>query len=160
MKHNINAEWRAIPGYEGLYSVSEFGEVLSYPKGRFKTTRMLRSKQSTNGYILYGLSKSGVTKTYGAHRLVAFAFIGPCPPGMVVNHLDGDTLNNHFSNLEYTTHTENVKHGSDRRFFLGQDYKKPATVTGHEIRAKRLHDIPNGFVMPSFGWLHTNSLQK
>lgn len=45
------------------------------------------------------------------HRLVAEHFIGPCPEdGMVVNHIDGDPFNNHVSNLEWATSSENQKH--------------------------------------------------
>lgn len=53
------------------------------------------------------LSKNGVQEKPQLHRLVAFAFIGPCPVGKEVDHVDGDRTNNHVRNLEYVTRSEN-----------------------------------------------------
>lgn len=49
-------------------------------------------------------------KMVSVHSLVAHAFIGPRPPGLQINHIDADRTNNHFSNLEYVTGSENMQH--------------------------------------------------
>lgn len=52
----------------------------------------------------------GVGTLRKMYKLVAETFIGPCPYGMGVNHIDGNKLNNHFTNLEYVTPSDNSKH--------------------------------------------------
>lgn len=49
---------------------------------------------------------------HSVHRLVLFAFIGPRPPTVHTNHIDGDPTNNHLSNLEYVTPKQNLEHAS------------------------------------------------
>lgn len=55
-------------------------------------------------------------KRFGIHQLVLLAFVGPCPKGYACRHLDGDPKNNHLSNLEWGTYTENnrdrIAHGT------------------------------------------------
>lgn len=56
------------------------------------------------------------------HRLVAHAFLGPCPKGMEVDHIDDDMLNNNANNLRYVTHEENL------RKKVGKKYKSRKTI--------------------------------
>jgi hypothetical protein len=117
--------WRPVTGYEDLYEVSNLGRVRSLdrevrvisPQGLemtcVKKSRVLRTRQSPNGYVRVGLY-DGVTpckqKFYSLHRLVAHAFV-PNPSGYpVVNHIDHNKANNAASNLEWTTDLENVRH--------------------------------------------------
>ncbi len=103
---------RTIPGYP-LYSVTEDGRVFSSVTNRF-----LKSSLNKRGYPRIRLApKLGVKqKTLEIYLLVAWAWIGPCPEGMEVAHVDGDSLNSHFSNLIYKTHRDNIadmeKHGT------------------------------------------------
>ena len=62
------------------------------------------------GYYSTSLCKNGKHKTHLIHRLVATAFVSNPLDLSVVNHLDSDRLNNHYTNLEWTTHDGNVKH--------------------------------------------------
>ena len=48
------------------------------------------------------------SKSYYVHRLVAAAFHGACPTGLVVDHIDGNSINNNAENLRYITSCENV----------------------------------------------------
>jgi hypothetical protein len=120
MADEFNIEiWRPIKGYEGLYSISNFGRVKSEDRiikrnNRFETCnnflkgRILRPGIKSNGYLFVGLSKDNFKKYRMVHTLVVEAFIGDRPHGMDVSHEDNNKANNHISNLCYKTHHENV----------------------------------------------------
>lgn len=67
------------------------------------------------------------------------AFIGPCPNGYQVNHIDGDGCNNHISNLEYVTQSGNMRHAVDslNKFFHKGETHSKAKFTEHDIRTIR-----------------------
>jgi hypothetical protein len=117
-------EWRKVVGYEAQYEVSDLGRVRSIPGTvtgiaksgkRFCVHRVprIRRTQVSNGYAGLSMHRIGKYKRENVHRLVAAAFIGPCPDGYHVNHKDGDKLNNRAVNLEYVTPAENSKHAMD-----------------------------------------------
>lgn len=103
------AEWRDIPGYEGLYQVSDQGEV----RGRHRYRALIMQK---NGYLGLSLLNRGERRTWLAHQLVALAFLGPRPEGADVRHLNGQCLDNRLANLTYGSRSENsvdaVLHGT------------------------------------------------
>lgn len=100
-------EWRDIPDYEGVYQASEHGEIICLiRKGNRRANRHLNQYVSEHGYFVTSINN----KRRYVHRLVASAFLGPCPEGYQVNHKDLNKLNNHVSNLEYVTRLENVRH--------------------------------------------------
>lgn len=74
--------------------------------------RILTPAEDTKGYLVFRVClPDGRQWRCKIHRVVAAAFIGPCPGGMQVNHKDGDKKNNRADNLEYATCGENVRHG-------------------------------------------------
>lgn len=94
--------YRDIKGYEGLYKISEYGDVLS-----IRTNAIMSPWISNKGYKCIDLVKDGTKKHYLIHRLVAEAFI-PNPNNYpIVLHLDNNKLNIHYSNLKYGTYSEN-----------------------------------------------------
>lgn len=104
--------WLAVPGYEGIYEVSDLGRVRSIPRidnlGRHWRGLILRpAPQARTGYLGVRLSRSGVTSTHAIHRLVMLAFIGPPPPGQEVCHGPNGRLDNRLSELSYGTHAKN-----------------------------------------------------
>lgn len=117
--------WKPVVGYEGLYEVSDLGRVRSVARIlNHKHIGMMRKhavylKQFSsfrNGrrrYFNVRLCGIGDDKTKKVHRLVAAAFIGPCPDGMQVNHIDGNVHNNTVRNLEYVTPKMNAIHARD-----------------------------------------------
>lgn len=120
---HVVEQWRDIPGYEGYYQVSSEGRVKSLPRkvargGNILSVngKMLRAGRTGKNYLMVVLSKEGVGKSKEIHTLVAEAFLGPKPPGMVIRHLDGDKHNNRADNLAYGTLSDNtrdsVKHGT------------------------------------------------
>lgn len=104
--------WRPIPGWLGLYEAGSGGDIRSLRSGR-----PLSQTIGHGGYRRVTLSRGTGSRLEAVHRLVASAFIGPCPDGLVVRHLDGDPSNNRAENLTYGTHSENaldrVRHGRD-----------------------------------------------
>jgi len=107
--------WKPVPGYEGIYEISNFGKVNSIKDGE----RFPRKLNATTHYTSFSAKKlpeHKSQKSFYIHRLVAQVFIGPRPEGCIIRHLDGDRRNNHVSNLAYGTKEENVAdtiaHGS------------------------------------------------
>ena len=102
-------EWRAVPGYEGLYEVSNIGNVRNV-----RRNTLLRLTKTNNGYIRVGLCKNGIKTGFQVHRLVAQAFI-PNPNNLPqVNHLDENKTNNNVDNLEWCTAKYNLSYGTAR----------------------------------------------
>jgi len=104
--------WRDVVGYEGNYSVSNFGRVRRNTDGtgNCKAGRIRQTTANRDGYTLVTIYLRGVKKTKAVHKLVAVAFLGPCPKGSQANHKDGSKQNNQARNLKYVTISENHKH--------------------------------------------------
>lgn len=95
------AAWQPIPGFEGRYEVSAAGQV------RGIDGRLRAQHQDRRGYWRVHLSRAGRQRTYWVHRLVAAAFLGPCPAGLVVCHGPGGPSDNRLANLRYASQSEN-----------------------------------------------------
>lgn len=109
--------WKVIKGYEGLYEVSDEGEIRSVDhlisnNGHPVITKgvMKRARKKGNGYWVVDLWKDGVKKTRHVHRLVAEAFIDNPENKETVNHIDGNPSNNKSDNLEWATYREQNIH--------------------------------------------------
>lgn len=109
--------WKDIPNYEGLYQVSNLGNVKSldhYSSNGFTDIlykgRLLKQQKDKYGYLSVVLYKNGKYKRCKVHRLVALAFIENLYDMTEINHIDGNKKNNNVSNLEYSTRSLNNKH--------------------------------------------------
>ena len=100
-------EYKQIKGYEELYWISNTGIVKSIRKNSLKYSI---NGENKSGYKNVSLSKNGIVKKYTIHQLVAQNFIGERPKGYIINHIDGNKLNNNHFNLEYITHSQNHIH--------------------------------------------------
>lgn len=103
----------ACPGYEGLYLVSETGEVSRLAPARgTRSGLVLRQCVDGRGYACVGLRKLGKqARRVKVHRLVCEAFNAPPPAARpYVNHKDGVKLNNRADNLEWVSAAENAAH--------------------------------------------------
>ena len=107
--------WLPVPGYEGLYEVSDQGAVMSLKKGR--RPRKLQWWRGLYRTIqLFDKTGTGRAKGFYVHNLVLLAFVGPRPDGLVTRHLNGNPSDNRLSNLAYGTYSENqqdsIQHGT------------------------------------------------
>lgn len=101
--------WTDIEGYEGSYQISSFGRVRRHVKKPYKWT-YLKPYPNRDRYLRVGLCLDYKRSMNMIHRLVAEYFVEN-PLGLKeVNHLDGNKQNNHYTNLEWCTRSENIKH--------------------------------------------------
>lgn len=123
-------QWRDIPGYEGIYQVSNLGNVRScegkttYTKRhgvRHWKQRSLKQKKypDKRGRIdaRVNLWKDGKEKTYLVSRLVGSAWCDGFSDGMTINHINGNSLDNRAENLEWLPISENIQKGFDTGLF-------------------------------------------
>lgn len=106
-------EWKPIPDYEGLYEVSNFGQVRSLNYKKKKIVHPLSQCKDKYGYLHVILYRKDIGAKYPTvHSLVASVFIGPRVDGMTVNHKDENKTNNRADNLEYLDSVSNAKYGT------------------------------------------------
>lgn len=102
--------WKPIKGYEGLYEVSNMGNVKSLPKmrGYIKSKeKIMKPFKNNNGYLLVSLSKNNKQKHFQVHRLVASAFILNKDNKSQVDHINRIRDDNRVENLRWVTASEN-----------------------------------------------------
>lgn len=100
--------WKKIRGFSN-YSVSDLGNVRNDC-----FNRLLKPRTNKRGYKTVDLHVLGDPYPKYVHVLVAEAFIGPCPIGQVVDHIDNNPSNNALSNLHYVTQSYNVTKGKGK----------------------------------------------
>lgn len=104
---DIKEIFRPVVGFEGLYEVSNLGNVANL---NFRGARRVLKGSNNKGYKMAHISKDKVSHALLIHRMVAMAFI-PNPDNKPhVNHIDGSRNNNCVDNLEWCTHKENIQH--------------------------------------------------
>ena len=129
--------WKDVYGYEGLYQVSDLGNVRTLAhvtNGKPVKERIRKqTKNVRNGYMTIGLSKNGKSSNVYVHRLVATAFVDNPDGKPTVNHKNEDKTDNRAENLEWMTLPENLAFGT------------------HDERAKANHKDMHGDLHPNFG---------
>lgn len=105
--------YKAIPGFEGYYEVSNLGNVKSLGRYNNRKPKILTQENSKSRLTTYKrvkLHKNGEVTRFLVHRLVATVFIENPENKPQVNHIDNDTTNNNVNNLEWCTGSENMVH--------------------------------------------------
>lgn len=100
----MNEFWREIDGFSN-YRISSFGKIKNV-----KTNKILSLQKASNNYVKVHLWKDNCDNYMFLHRLLAETFIPNPNNYKVVNHIDGNKYNNSLCNLEWCTHSENLKH--------------------------------------------------
>ena len=156
--------WKDIAGYEGDYQVDECGNVKSCERdthGKHINEKIIHGGMYSNGYRFVCLRKDGKSSNKSIHRLVAMCFV-PNPNNLpLVNHIDGDKLNNHASNLEWCDAKQNLHHAV--KMGLSPDWcriKRKVTVKQgeHITLFETMKDCAKFFGFKK-GWLH-NQIRK
>lgn len=99
--------WKDIENYEGLYQVSNYGEIKN-----IKRNTILKLGINKYGYCYVILNKNNKSKWHSVHRLVAKAFIDNINNNKCVNHKDENKQNNKANNLEWCTYKYNNNYGT------------------------------------------------
>jgi hypothetical protein len=110
--------WKTVRGYDGKYSVSNYGRVYS-----IKRHRHLVPREDKDGYLRIVLWSHNKRKTYRVHRMVAQAWLPTDNIYNDVNHIDGNRKNNRVENLEWVTRNKNLEL---RRFSCNGEYNAQA----------------------------------
>jgi|SRR6185437_4042027 len=140
-----NEKWLPIVGYEGIYEISNWGNIRSLDRVSFGLKRQTVHGRAISpgvvgkGYWGVNLWKDGKCKKGYLHQMVLLAFVGPRPACMDACHNDGDKRNNRLENLRWDTkannHADKLKHGT----ILNGEKARAAKLTANQvfgIRAK------------------------
>lgn len=105
-------EWKTvvIDGEQWHYEVSTDGNVRNTETGR-----ILKHYENEDNYLYVRLCNNGKCKQFYVHRLVGIMFIPNTNNLQEINHIDKNRHNNHVSNLEWTTHGNNIRHSHNVR---------------------------------------------
>ena len=151
--------WRPVAGYEGWYEVSSKGRVRSLDRigkgqgsqARFYKGRILAQRKNQKGYLFVELWKNAERSRPQVAHIVARAFIGERPEGLLVLHGPNGKLDNSVLNLSYGTHKENnLDRLRDGTMPLGETHFK-AKLTEDDIRII--------FALDFLGW-HKKNIAK
>lgn len=109
--------WKDIPSYEGIYQVSNLGNVKSLSRENYSgkgmkimPDKLLKPYLDDHGYYMVKLFKNKYGKTFRVHKLVAMAFLGhtPCGYKFVIDHINDNPKDNRVNNLQIVTQRENA----------------------------------------------------
>lgn len=127
-----NEQWKEAVGFNGDYLISNFGRVRSMVYGGHRG-QILSVTKHRQGYLRVKLSKDVGHKSYLVHRLVGDAFIPNPYNKETINHIDGNKANNHVSNLEWATQSENNKHAFRTGLHIITDKQWKSMTKGFKI---------------------------
>lgn len=150
--------WKSVVGFEGAYECSNMGRVRSVARdvqrgGR--TVRLdgyeLQPGSARDGYKRVVLCRDSVMKTCKVHQIVAEAFNGPRPEGLITRHKNDDKHDNRADNLEYGTHIQNAADLKRNGKQLQGEQCPGARLTEQDVREIRESAEPRNVLALRFG---------
>lgn len=151
--------WKKVPSLNGEFEASSDGCIRRAKfKGEPYIGLIIKPRIGKHGYQQVAITVGGKRRWLTVHKIIAETFIGPRPPGMHIDHVDGNKTNNAASNLEYVTPEENIR----RAYKLGL-IRPPAPGRRHR---KLLAALPHILIDPEsslseeskrIGWEAVNS---
>lgn len=150
--------WKDIKGFEGIYQVSNLGNIRSLDR---KTNTAIKNQNYVvkkgkmikphvaMGYYALSLSKGNKIITQRVHKLVAQTFIPNPENKPCVNHKDGNKLNNRIDNLEWCSHKENAQHAHRTGLYSREQELKQAKLMNN-ARKRPIQQILNGKVIATY----------
>jgi hypothetical protein len=146
----MQEQWKPIEGFEGLYEVSDLGNIKSLNYNHtIGNVKLLKPVKNKGDYFQVTLYKDKIQFIKKIHRLVAQAFIPNPDNKPQVNHIDGNKQNNAVSNLEWTTSQENVIHS----------WENGLSVMTEETKNKISQSL-KGEKNPFYGKHHTEEAKR
>ncbi|MHA1754674.1 MAG: NUMOD4 domain-containing protein [Candidatus Odinarchaeia archaeon] len=160
----MNENWKPLLKFNNFYEVSNLGNIRSIARTiitKNNVQRKLKSKQlktfiNENGYSIVSIRFNNLHYNLKIHRVVATVFISNPKHKLTINHKDGNKQNNNVLNLEWATHSENIKHAYNNKLNHNDNQLKPVlqfSKTGmfiHEHKsisaAKKFLNIKGGHI--------------
>lgn len=171
-------EWVPIVGFEGSYSISSFGRVMSHPrKSKIKSKNrtnytlskggiILRHKYNNRRYHMVSLSLEGKQKYFTVHRLVGLHFIPNPENKPQINHKFGDKDDNRKWMLEWNTNSENGIHSFRElgrlpaKLYLGKfgkNHNRSKPILQYDLEGNFIKEWENGQeIRREYGWSSAN----
>jgi len=110
IKNIMEEVWKDVKGFEGLYQVSNIGNVKRLKNENALLEKLVGRSIDRYGYVKRVLCKQGKMYDFTEHRLVAIAFIDNPEDKLTINHINGIKTDNRVENLEWNTNLENKQH--------------------------------------------------
>ena len=102
-------EFRKIPSLDNKYEINENGTILRNVNTKRNLKIFLDNHHSKFGYYASFINFKGIVRRVMIHKIVAECWIGPKPDNLEIDHIDRNSHNNHYTNLRYVTHSEQMK---------------------------------------------------
>lgn len=137
--------WKPVVGYEGMYEVSNLGNIKSLNYNGTREKRVMKPTDFGGGYLRVKLWKNKTPKLFFVHRLVAQAFI-PNPDNLPeINHKDENPSNNRVENLEWCDRKYNINYGTRTEKYIrtNTNGKKSKQVVQYSLDGEAIKVWPS-----------------